>query len=444
MNIFDEAKLQPARLFPITGIKGALDQERRSASVLLACMKVVPELAYALLGESGAPKGVVETFIEPEFKVQKKTSRPDGYITITRGKKVWKALVEFKTGQAELDLDQLNSYLDLCRDHKIDALITISNQVLNASGAHPTNGIDQRKLRSTKLEHISWLRIIMESIVLSEHEGIADSERDYILKELIRFLQSKESGAAEFNDMSAYWPSVREGIRVGSYRKPDEEVLEIASRFESLMRYSAFTLSARLGVKAKEVTPKLAKVDYKKHLNQAGQKLIDSKVLAGEIEIPGAASKLEVIVDLASGHVHTRFTIDAPQDMRNKSRINWLLKQIKDAPAGTTVAWTYKRARASEKPELVSNLSSDNFDFELDKSREISLFTVDLISKMGTKRSVGKGSFIDSVVDSIQLGYGELLQKIKPWQKPAPKLSTKVTEIIPDQLEQNSETSSRA
>jgi len=435
--VIDQNKFQSARLFPVTGIKGSLDQERRTTSVLLATMKVVPELSHSLLRQLGAPRGTIETFIEPEFKVDKKTIRPDGFIIIKRGKSSWSALVEVKTGSNDLDLSQINAYLDLCRDHKIDALLTISNQVLNASGSHPTPGIDQRKLRTTKLEHLSWLRVITESIILSEHQGLEDTERDFILKELIRFLQSKESGASEFNDMGASWATVREGIRVGAYRKADDEVLELVSRFESLVRYTAFTLSARLGVKALEVVPRLAKSDYKKHLVQSGQALIENKTLMGAIEIPGAASKLGIRVDLGSGHVHTAFSVEAPEKARNTARINWLVKQLRNAPNGTIVSWTYKRARSSEKPHLLADLITLGNDVEVDKTKEISSFEVALVRKMGTKRMGGQGSFIDSVVESVELAYGELLQNIKPWQAPAPKLSSSVKEIIPDEPEKD-------
>jgi len=441
MNKFDESKLQPARLFPVTGIKGAIEQERRTASALLAVLQIVPELAFSLLKGIGAPKGQIETFIEPEFQVGRTRVRPDGYIVISRGKTTWRALVEVKTGKNELDLAQINNYLDLCRDFRIDALITISNQVLNGSGSHPTEGLDLRKLRSTKLEHISWLRVITDSIILTEHVGVEDNERDKILKELTRFLQSKDSGAAEFNDMGPGWATVREGVKIGSYRRPDEDVLDVTSRFESLIRYAAFTLSARLGVKAKELTPKLARSDYRKHLNATAQELIDQKTLKGQIEIPGAASKLNVVADLGSGALHCSFSIDAPQDSRNKTRINWILRQVKTAPANASLSWTYKRARNSEKTLPISGLITGDVEYELDNSREIASFTVDVVSKMGTKRSAGSGGFIDSVVELIEETYGNLLQTLKPWQAPAPKLSSKVKDIIPSHEEEQDDLS---
>lgn len=432
MKTFDESRLQPARLFPITGIKGAIDQERRTASAFLAVLKVVPDLAYTLFSDVKVPKGSVETYIEPEFKIDKKSVRPDGYVVITRGKKVWKALLEVKTGTNDLDLNQINMYLGLCRDFKIDALITLSNQVINASGGHPTDGVDQRKLRSTQLEHISWLRVISESLVLSEHTGIEDIEQDYVLKELIRFLQSKESGASEFNDMSQAWAKVRDSIKIGAYRKPDQDVFEIVSRFESLMRYAAFTLSARIGVAAKESLPRLAKSDYKKHLASTGQKLIDMKTLAGELEIPGAASSLKLVADLGASNLHCSFDLGAPQDVRNKARVNWLVRQLKGGPDETLISWTYKRARSSEKPLRLSDLRQGLIDLDLDSAREISSFNVSLVGKMGTKRTAGSGSFIDSVIGLISTTYGELLQKVKPWQPAAPKLSESVRELIPE------------
>ena len=435
MGELNVVNMQRARLIPVTGIKGALDQERRASSALLAVMKIVPELTWVLLRDTKGPKGGIETYIEPEFKLGSKKIRPDGLVVIARGKNEWRALVEVKTGKNDLDLAQLNSYLDLCRDYKLDALLTISNQVLTASGAHPTEGIDQRKLRSTELLHLSWLRVITDCIVLSEHTGVEDTERDMVLKELIRFMQSESSGASEFNDMGPNWASVREAVRTSSIKRPDDAVFETVARFESLIRYSALTLSARLGVQAKEIIPRSAKTDYKKHLSSRATDLLQSRALKGSINIPGAPAELNMVADLGSGWLHCTFSLPTPQEGRNKSRLNWLLRQLKNHPSGTLVSWNYKHARTPESPHKVEDLLDKNYEFELDNSREIASVTVEVLAKMGTKRSAGKGGFIDSVVGLFEVTYGELLQNIKPWQEPSPRLSETVREIIPGSSE---------
>lgn len=428
----DSSKFQKARLIPVTGIKAGLDQERRATSALLAVLKVVPELTWSILRDTKAPKGQIETYIEPEFKVGSKRIRPDGLIIVTRGKREWRALVEVKTGKNDLELAQVSQYLDICRDYKIDALLTLSNEVLNASGAHPTEGLDQRKLRSTELSHLSWLRVLTDCIVLSEHTGIDDVERKFILQELIRFLQSDASGANEFNDMGPAWATVREGIRASSIRKPDEAVQEIVSRFESLIRYSALTLSARLGVSAKEIVPRLAKTEYKKHLQARSLQLIDKKTLSGSIAIPGAAADLELMADIAGNYLHCSFTVSAPGEGRNKSRLNWLLRQIKTAPGAVLISWSYKHARNAEAPHRLEDLLDKNYEFELDNTRELALITVTNSAKMGTKRGAGQGGFIDSVVNQFEASYGEILQKVQPWQPPSPKLSETIKELIPE------------
>lgn len=432
MSNLDLSAFQPARLIPVTGIKGALDQERRAASALLAVMQGVPELTIALLKDYGAIKGTVETYIEPEFKLGTKKVRPDGLIRITKGQKSWTALVEFKTGKNDLEIEQINQYLDIAKEHGFDALLTISNEVLDATGTHPTAGIDNRRLRSTSLIHLSWMEVITECIILSAHTGVQDSDRDWILKELIRFLQSDASGASEFNDMGPNWVTVRESIRDGSLKKPDDAALDIVSKFQNLMRYCAFTIAARSGVNATVVTSKSASADGRKFMLTEAQKLINDKQLSGVIKIPGAAADIHVIADIASGVTHCFFEISAPGDGRNKSRLNWLLRQYKEVPKEAKVLFSYKRARAFEAPLNLAPLKSGEIEAELDNSKELTSFKIDLVMTSGSKRGRGQGAFIDSVLDQMQICYGELLQPIKPWVAAAPKLSNKVVEIIPE------------
>ena len=46
---------------------------------------------------------------------------------------------------------------------------------------------------------------------------------------------------------------------------------------------------------------------------------------------------------------------------------------------------------------------------------------------MGLKRSAGKKSFIDSVLNTTDQFYGDVVEHLKGWQPPAPKLSVEPT-----------------
>lgn len=428
----DFDKFQEARLIPVTGVKGDQDQERRAASALLAVLVGVPDFAKSLLKHAGAPSGKVRTFIEPEFELGDKRIRPDGLISVERAGKRWVALVEFKTGKHTLQADQINAYLEIARVAKFDALITISNEVLTLSGEHPTKGIDARKLRNTQLVHFSWIRIITEALMQSEHRGVKDTDQAWILRELIRFLQSEYSGANEFDDMGQNWVGVREAISSGSILVSDRRLPEVIEKYESLMRFIAFKLSARLGVQAQEVANKLAKADPKKHLQTETSKFVQSKCLEGQIKIPGTVSDMRITADLRASQVFCEVEIAAPNEGRSQTKINWILKQLQDAPKSTRVEVYVKRGRAVERTASLAAAFDNPKSLNPDSDKEISSFKIITIGKMGSKRGNGAGSFIASVVDAAEHSYESILQNLRPWSAKAPRLSEVVTELIPD------------
>nr|BFF10805.1 hypothetical protein GCM10025699_21080 [Microbacterium flavescens] len=92
-------------------------------------MSSVKEYGRVLTSRMGAPAGAIETFIEVPFVLGDKKVFPDGLIRVKRGSKVWTALVEVKTGNNELQREQLENYLDVARERRFDALLTISNEI---------------------------------------------------------------------------------------------------------------------------------------------------------------------------------------------------------------------------------------------------------------------------------------------------------------------------
>ena len=141
------------------------------------------------------------TFTEVRFDEDEgKSLRPDGAIVVERGTKRWSRLVEVKTGQADLQRQQVEDYLDLARAHGFDGLLTISNDIASDSAELPV-AVDQRKTKGLAVHHISWWRILTAAIVQKEHRGIDDPDQAWILGELIRYLEDEKSGASGFEDM---------------------------------------------------------------------------------------------------------------------------------------------------------------------------------------------------------------------------------------------------
>lgn len=112
--------------------------------------------------------------------------------------------------------------------------------------------------------------------------------------------------------------------------------------------------------------------------------------------------------------------IDAPRDGRPTTRVNWLVRQLKEAPATVVLESHAARARGHGAAELLRVVREDPSVLVEDPSKELRSFRVALQRPMGAKRGRGRGSFIDSVLGSIDTFYDEVAAHLKAWSaKPA-------------------------
>ena len=419
-----------ARLIPTSGINGAKEQERRATSALLAVLSIVPDYGKALLSQIGAPAGNVSTFIEVPFDLDGSRIYPDGLVRIKRGSRQWTALVEVKTGKNELESTQLENYLDVAKEQGFDALITISNEIPPVPGQHPTK-VDKRKLRKVELHHWSWSYVLSTAIVQKEHRGVSDPEQAWILGELIRYLEHDRSGALELEDMGQHWVAVREAVTSGTLRATDSTALEVVSRFDALLRYASLRLGQRLGT---DVTQVLSRREFAEPSTRADAQLAslaETGELTGAIRIPNTVAPITVTADLRANRITCHVDVDAPQDGRPTTRVNWLVRQLKEARADVRIEASLIRARGASAAELLGGVRENPKLLVTNPTREIRSFRVALSVPMGSKRGRGRGAFIDSVLDAIDDFYSETVQHLKAWAPNPPKL--RETEAPPEE-----------
>jgi hypothetical protein len=414
-----------ARLIPTSGISGAEEQERRATSALLAVLSSVKEFNRAVLGPLGAPAGHVDAYIEVPFKLADRDYRPDGLIRVTRGAKSWTALVEVKTGKNLLLSDQLEAYLDIAREQAFDALITISNEIPPTADQHPTS-VDRRKLRRVAMTHLSWADILSTAVLQKEHRGVADPDQAWILGELIRYLEHPKSGAMEFEDMGADWVPLREAVAAGTLRPTDKTIPDVTARFDALLRYTALHLGRRLGT---DVTVQLSRKERAEPALRAvalRTSLVESGTLSGSIRIPDTVGDIRVTVDLRASKVTCELVVEAPKTGRPATRVNWLVRQLKEAPDGLRVEASTANQRGPGAAELLALVREDPTVLVTDPTREIRMFTVAQSVPMGAKRGRGRGAFIDSVITAVDVFYENVVQHLKAWAAAPPKLRSEL------------------
>jgi hypothetical protein len=411
----------PARLIPTAGIKGIDEQERRATSAVLAVMHAVPEFGHALLKELGPPKSnAIRTFAEVRFKNgDGKTAIPDGAIVCERGKKSWTCLVEVKTSNAALRDEQVASYLDLARDNGFDAVLTISNQITAAADESPVS-VDKRKLRKVGLWHLSWWRILTEAIVQSRYRGVSDPDQAWILRELIAYLDHEASGAGGFGDMGDAWVSVRKAAHDGTLRNGAES-RDVVERWEQFSQYLCLGLSQDLGRRVTVHRPR--KQTTAARLDELSKSLVADGLLEATLRVPDAVGDVVLRADLRSRQTLTSVTVAAPNEMRAKSRINWLLRQLGDAPESLRIDVAYPNARQTMSELLsVARDAPERLLYEADPRREPRSFTLTLARPMGQKRGKDEGSFVRTTREHVFSFYRDLVQDLKPWQARAPRL----------------------
>ena len=121
--------------------------------------------------------------------------------------------------------------------------------------------------------------------------------------------------------------------------------------------------------------------------------------LAGAIRIPDTVGQLVVTADLRAGKVTCHVDLDAPREGRPTTRVNWLVRQLKNAPDTARVECFTAHSRGSSAAELLAHRPRepgqpghrpDPGDPHLPRRRSP--------APLGTKRGRGRGAFIDSVL----------------------------------------------
>jgi hypothetical protein len=416
-----EESWQVARLIPTTGIGGQDEQEQRATSSLLAVMQAVPQFGRAILKHAGAPAGRIRSFTEIRFLDEDaKLSIPDGAVVVEWGRSRWVCLVEVKTSGVELRVDQVNRYLELARANNFDAVLTISNQI-TASPTESPLAVDPRKLKKVTLRHLSWWQVMTEARVEREHRGISDPDQAWILGELIAYLDHQKAGAGGFEDMGEKWVAVRDGARQGSLRSTDAGVRDVVRRWEQFVQYVALGLCQQLGRNVSPVWPR--GLDAGARVDAGVKSLVETGRLTATLRVPDAAAPIDLVADLRTRYFTTSVELSAPREGRPKTRIGWMLRQLKGAPESLRIETRYPNAKESPSETLKVVLEKpDRLLYAPDLKREPRLFRLSLSRELGSKRGKGLGSFVhDSRQQTLDF-YQAIVQQLRVWNAPAPKL----------------------
>jgi hypothetical protein len=308
-------------------------------------------------------------------------------------------------------------------------VLTISTQITANSTESPVT-VDGRKLRRTSLWHFSWWRVLTEAVVQQRYHRITDPDQEWVLRELIHYLSSEASGAVGFEDMGENWVPVRKAAHDGTLRPSDGMARDVAERWEQFTNYLTLSLSQELGATVTSQRPRNQTTPAR--LDEIVKALASSGELRSTLRIPDAVGPVEIRADLRSRETFTSVAMDAPREGRSKSRFNWLLRQLKDAPDDLRIEAAFPNARFTTAATLgaVRNDPAP-LCYPPEPSREPKSFVLARARPMGQKRGRSEGSFVRETSAQTVTFYRDFVQNLRPWQAPAPKLHT-VSDVTED------------
>jgi hypothetical protein len=148
--------------------------------------------------------------------------------------------------------------------------------------------------------------------------------------------------------MGASWVGVREAVTAGPLRSSDKGAAEVASRWDQLIRYACLRLGKQLGVEVQPVLSRKELAEPSIRSQALVASLVKDGTLSGVLRIPNTVGPITITADLRAGRVTTSIDVEAPKTGRSQTRINWLLRQLREAPDAARIDCWAARARGRQ------------------------------------------------------------------------------------------------
>lgn len=416
---------EPARLIPVAADSS---KEVRAVSILLATLMSVPAFARTMLASIGQRVGAranLDSYTEAVFRNGDTARiRPDGLIELDGGRgRTWRCLIEGKVGRATLDRDQISTYLALAKTHKIDAVLTVSNQFATIPKHSPVN-ISKATLRGVDLFHWSWMFILTQARLLLSDNEFDRPEQRYILAEMVRYFSHPSVGVSKFDRMNPEWKEFVTQVQTGArLNKSASEVEKSVAAWHQETRDLCLLLTTQV---RRPVRIRLSRA----HADDPALRLHDDSALLAErhylecgLDVPDAASPIEVVADVQRRSVTVSMSVMAPKDkQRTSSRVNWLLRQVAKAdPDGVHVRATWP-GRAPATQATLKALREDASRIDAGNQTLVpTQFSVLLVKDLAGKFS-GSKTFIEHLEEAVPQFYEQVGQHLRAYVEPPPRV----------------------
>ncbi len=415
-----QIKLQPARLIPAlkTGDEMAL------TSIFLSSLKLVKEYRDGFFKELGlARNGRVYYYTEASFPDLSK-SRIDGLIIVVVKEKIADAaFLEMKSGKNNLELEQIERYIEISKKLKVDKLITISNEFVAEKSQSPLNIKVPKKIN---LLHFSWTYLLTKGqlLLFKNEQNIQDKDQVEIMKEVLHYFENPISGIRGFQQMKPGWNELSGNVHAHKPLKlTDSYIADAVLSWHEEEKDMSLLLSRKLGVLVEPISKS------KNRLKDDIRSIVKENFIQGRISIKDAVSDIFIRADFERRVISMSIEIAPPLNRGNSSRVTWISKQLLNCSTKSEVLfnrhkndlWLESNIKfANENIKIKVSDISNLPDLVKDK-KDIQAFHLSINKSLGAKFAHPKK--VIELMESLILEFHEgLVQHMLNWKKPAPKV----------------------
>lgn len=248
--------------------------------------------------------------------------------------------------------------------------------------------------------------------MLCHHHGLGNPVHAWLLGELLHYLRQNNAGCHGFQDMGPAWVPVRNSITTGTLRIGDKRAMQVAENWEKLIRQLCLRLSGETGLNVAPVLRRRRSDDSAVRRMQTVASLAETGRMSAEIRIPSAPNPVQIDADLRTGQIETTVEVPAAERARPLSRVQWLLRQLTDAPPELRIE-ALAPGQSTGPCELLDSARPEP-GLLIPETGEISSFRLTLATGMGTKRGAEETGFIHSIDIAMDRFHQEVLQALKP------------------------------
>lgn len=289
----------------------------------------------------------------------------------------------------------------------------------------PDNGTrGEQRCRKAMLNSLG-VRVEKRATLLLEQEEIESDDQHFVLEEVNRYLSHDASGISGFDRMNPEWKDVVGHVKSGAtLSKNAEEVINTVTCWHQEQRDLCLIMSRKLGRSVGLKLSRTHRTDPQARLKDDCETLVNENVLRCVLDVPHAATDLEVVANLTKRTIACSMKLAAPKDKkRTSARVNWLARQLTKAETGDMYVKAFRTGNAEETQVSLEAVLKDGSALDSDTtsvvpSRFEVFYMVDLAGRFS-----GNKVFIDELEAAVPHFYEQVGQRLRAWVAPPPKIN---------------------